>query len=67
MNTLEHRVTELEIQLTHQDHLLALLNQNLIDANKTIDLLAKRLERAELTLRDLLATQAVPNERPPHY
>lgn len=67
MIDLEQRVTELEIHLAHQDRLLAELNANLIEANQTIDLLNKRLERAELTLRDLLNAQLPANERPPHY
>lgn len=60
-------MTELEIHLAHQDRLLAELNRNLVEANQTIDLLNKRLERSELTLRDLLSAQLPANERPPHY
>lgn len=67
MSDLEQRVTELEIHLAHQDRLLAELNRNLVEANQTIDLLNKRLERSELTLRDLLSAQLPANERPPHY
>jgi SlyX protein len=67
VSDLEQRVTELEIHLAHQDRLLAELNANLVEANQTIDLLNKRLERSELTLRDLLNAQLPANERPPHY
>lgn len=61
------RLTELEIRLSFQDHLIAELDQ-------FVRSLSARLEKAERELADLKATQQSPalnmgpaDEPPPHY
>ena len=51
------RVTELEIRYTHQQQLLEDLNEALIDANKEIDALRRRVEKLEAAVRSVLSGQ----------
>lgn len=59
------RLTELEIKLTHQEHLLETLNQVVIAQQATIDSLEQRLENFARVVANLDEEPA--NERPPHY
>ena len=51
------RLTELEIRYTHQQQLLDDLNEALIDANKEIDTLRRRVEKLESAIRAALSNQ----------
>ena len=68
MTDIEDRFTELELRYVRQQDLLEQLNDELIKANGTIDVLEKRVARLEAVV-DGLARAADPpsNERPPHY
>ena len=64
MNSVDERLTELEIRLTHQNELLEQLNTVIYAQAKQIDLLEKKLS----TLEKQAADPAAPvNEKPPHY
>jgi uncharacterized coiled-coil protein SlyX len=68
MSEVEARVIELEVIAAHQEQSIAELNRSLTEANKLIGVLERRIERAEDTLKEVLAgAQPLPNERPPHY
>ncbi|MEQ8280435.1 MAG: SlyX family protein [Deltaproteobacteria bacterium] len=65
---MEDRITDLELRYTHQQDLIEKLDAELLGANRTIDVLQKRVERLEHTLEQVLAIVDVPtNEKPPHY
>lgn len=65
---MEDRITDLELRYTHQQDLIEKLDVELLGANRTIDVLQKRVERLEHTLEQVLAIVDVPtNEKPPHY
>ena len=51
------RLTELEIRYTHQQQLLEDLNEALIDANKEVETLRRRVEKLEATVRTTLSGQ----------
>lgn len=68
----EARLAQLESMLAHQQHALDAINEVVIEQNKTIDLLRRRMKRLESSVeavqsqlpgeeRDPLA------EKPPHY
>lgn len=64
----DDRVTDLELRYTHQQDALDELNTVLLEANRTIDVLQKRVERLEQALEQVLSTMETPaNEKPPHY
>lgn len=66
----EERITELEIQFTHQDDLIADLNEVILAQQKSIDHLESRLLKMEVLLKSLSssnvedASEEIP---PPHY
>lgn len=67
---MEERVIELETRLGFQEHTLEQLNQVVIEQQRALDLLARRLERAEDRLKALQTSNiALPHEEtpPPHY
>jgi SlyX protein len=65
---MEDRITDLELRYTHQQELVDELNQALLEANQTIDVLEKRVTRLEQTLEQVLHHVDIPaNEKPPHY
>ncbi len=65
---MEDRITDLELRYTLQQDLIEKLDAELLGANRTIDVLQKRVERLEHTLEQVLAIVDVPaNEKPPHY
>ena len=51
------RLIELEIRYTHQQQLLEDLNEALIDANKEVETLRRRVEKLEATVRATLSGQ----------
>lgn len=65
----DERLTDIEVALAYDRRLIEDLNDALVDANKTIAILAARLKRLE----DMLAAVSEqvhglpPNEKPPHY
>jgi SlyX protein len=68
MTETEDRVTELELRFVRQQDLLEQLNDELIKANATIDVLEKRVARLESVVEGLVrASDAPANEKPPHY
>ena len=65
----EERLTDIEVALAHDRHMIEELNEALVDANKEIARLTQRLatlERMVAGINDLV-TGAPPNEKPPHY
>lgn len=65
---MEDRVTDLELRYTHQQDLIEKLDAELLSANRTIEVLEKRVQRLEQTLESVLAVVDMPaNEKPPHY
>lgn len=62
--SLSERLTDLEIKLTHQDHLLEELNAVVTDQQRQIDFLTKKIEQLEKLSGDPTAPR---NEKPPHY
>ena len=68
MTDIDDRFTELELRYVRQQDLLEQLNDELIKANATIDVLEKRVARLEGMVDGLAtAVDAPSNERPPHY
>lgn len=61
----DDRLTEVEIKVTHQEHLLETLNQVVIEQQKEIEAMRLRLDRFERMLSNFDENPA--NERPPHY
>ncbi|WP_068139912.1 SlyX family protein [Roseimaritima ulvae] len=65
------RITELEIQLAHQQRITEQLNEVLTEQNKVIDGLTRRLQALDNQVRQLRERpQAEPDmldEKPPHY
>ncbi len=61
----DERLTELEIKLTHQEHLLETLNQVIIEQQAELESMRARLARFERTVSNLEEEPA--NEPPPHY
>jgi uncharacterized coiled-coil protein SlyX len=64
---LEARVTELEIQLTHQQRFVEELNQEMVSARLEVDSLRRKVEQLEQLLKALSEPDAPANEKPPHY
>ena len=68
--SMDERVTDLEIKLTHQEHTIETLNQVVLEQGERLQALARRLEQA---LERYAATGESPDsgdvadERPPHY
>ncbi len=68
MTEVEDRFTELELRYVRQQDLLEQLNDELIKANGTIDVLEKRVARLEGVVEGLVRAIDLPaNEKPPHY
>ena len=61
----ENRIIDLEIKFTHQEDLLAQLNEIVTKQQFTIDKLKKDL--MELKINSLHSEGEVSNEKPPHY
>ena len=69
MNT-EDRITELEIQFTHQKETIADLNDVILTQQKNIDSLESRLLKMESEIKRASSSNIVdPSEEPPppHY
>ena len=68
MMTSDERITQLELRFMQQQDLLDTLNQELTRAVETVDLMAKRVERLEQAMQEVLRAVDTPvNEKPPHY
>jgi uncharacterized coiled-coil protein SlyX len=61
------RIIELETKISYQDKTIDELNDALIDMNKTVADLARRLSAVERVIRTDVERRDVPNEAPPHY
>lgn len=67
---IEERVTELEIQLTHQENTIADLNNVILSQQKTIDSLESRFLKIDSAIKSVsLSNINDPSEEspPPHY
>lgn len=60
----EERLTEIEIRITEQHHLVEELNSVIYEQQKQIDMLIKKIESLEKQSDDPTAPR---NEKPPHY
>jgi SlyX protein len=66
----EHRVTELEIRLTHQDETIETLSNTIIRQHDEIDLLKLKIELIEKRLKTASESQVADQKDetpPPHY
>jgi SlyX protein len=62
------RIVELELRYLRQQDTIEQLSDELIQTNRTIELLEKRLARLEATVEGIATSVDRPaNERPPHY
>jgi uncharacterized coiled-coil protein SlyX len=68
MSGLEDRIVELEIRYTQQEDLVEQLNAELVEANKIIARLDRRVKFLEESVRQVAERlPPPPNEKPPHY
>lgn len=66
----DERLTDIEVALAYDRRLIEELNEALIDAHKTIDVLLARVKRLEdlvQNVNDQLHVTPPGNEKPPHY
>jgi uncharacterized coiled-coil protein SlyX len=61
------RLLTLETKVAYQDKHIAELNDIVVELNKSVDMLTKRIEGAERILKAEFSSREVPNEKPPHY
>jgi SlyX protein len=69
-DTIEQRITELEIRLTHQDESIESLSNTIIRQHNEIDTLKLRLEILEKRLKQASESQIADQKDetpPPHY
>jgi len=64
---MEDRVIELEIKISHQEHLLETLNQVIIEQGKELDGLKRRVELLTDRVKAAAQPEQEPDEPPPHY
>lgn len=64
--TLEKRIEELEIRVTHQDKTIADLNDVITAQWKKIEILERQLRRLDEEVQ-ALETPDTPIQKPPHY
>ena len=67
MTSIEQRIDELEIRAAHQDKVIADLNDVITSQWKKIDALERQLRRLNEEVQALEASDAPPNQKPPHY
>ena len=67
VETLETRIDELEIRATHQDQIIADLNDVITAQWKKIEKLERQLQRFGEELEALESNDAPANQKPPHY
>ena len=68
MTDVDDRLAELELRYVRQQDLVEQLNDELVKANATIDVLVKRVARLEAVIEGLASAVDKPsNEKPPHY
>jgi SlyX protein len=67
VNGIETRVDELEIRLTHQDKMIADLNDVLTAQWKIIETMQRQLRRLDEDLQGMDSGEAPPSQKPPHY
>lgn len=67
MDLMENRFVALETKAAYQEKTIADLNEVVIDQNRSIEKLGRRVTRLEEQLETLLGQQDAPIERPPHY
>lgn len=63
----EARVTELEIQLAHQQHLLSELNDALVHQQQELDRVSTELSRLQELVSAMLQLDPSDDTKPPHY
>ena len=66
---LEQRLTDIEIKVAHQDHVIEELHQVIYEQQKTIDKLQSTLTIISKRIQEALAdgTDIRGHEKPPHY
>lgn len=66
---MDERLTNLEIKVSHQDHVIEELHQVIYEQQKTIDKLETLLNGLTKRLQDALSDDGEirGNEKPPHY
>jgi SlyX protein len=62
----DDRLTELEIRVSHQDKVIADLNDVITAQWKKIEMLERQLRRLDEEVQALDMTDT-PNQKPPHY
>ena len=67
MPTLENRIDELEMRLSHQEKIIAELNDVITAQWQKTDKLERQLQRFSEELEALESTTAPTNQKPPHY
>ena len=67
MSETDDRLLTLETKVAYQDKHIAELNHVVIELNKAVDMLTKRIEAAERILKAEFSSREVANEKPPHY
>ncbi|HEX7674111.1 MAG TPA: SlyX family protein [Bdellovibrio sp.] len=66
---LEQRLTDIEIKVAHQDHVIEELHQVIYEQQKTIDKLQSTLTIISKRIQEALGdgTEIRGHEKPPHY
>lgn len=67
LDVVEHRFVLLETKVTYQEKTIADLNEVLIDQNRLLEKMGRRVTRLEEQLEALLGQLDAPPEKPPHY
>ena len=67
MPTLENRIDELEMRLSHQEKTIAELNDVITAQWQKTDKLERQLQRFAEELEALESNAAPTNQKPPHY
>jgi SlyX protein len=67
---MDERITNLEIKMSHQDHVIEELHQAIYDQQKVIDKLETLMNGLTKRLQEALSEEGSEirgNEKPPHY
>lgn len=64
---LDERCIAIETKVAYQEKVISDLNEVLLERGRTIDLLEKRVEKLERSLRGESPERISDDEKPPHY
>lgn len=67
MNPIEIRMDELEMRVAHQDKTIAELNEVITQQWKKVEMLERQLRRLGEELETMESSEALANQKPPHY